>query len=305
MRILVTGGAGFIGSHLVDTLIAAGNEVHVIDNLFSGHREFIHPSAVFFERDISDYESIKDFFKDMDAICHLAALVSVPLSVEQPELSHRYNVEGTENVLRCAAAAGVRKFIFASSCAVYGENGKIIQNEDNPLRPQNPYAEDKLIGENLCKKFAQENSGFTPVIFRFFNVYGSLRQSPVGGYASVMCSFLKRHYEGQSLPIYGDGLQTRDFVHWSDIVSAIMAAIDSKTVSPGSIFNIGSGIETSVNNVADLFGGRREYRPIRTGEMRRACADITKIRKELGCEPKVGLEEGIRQYLGSINQNHL
>lgn len=297
MRILVTGGAGFIGSHLVDSLIAVGHEVRVIDNLFSGNRDFVHPSAVFFERDISDFESIKDLFEGVDTVCHLAALVSVPLSVEKPELSYKYNVLGTENVLKCAVAAGVRKFIFASSCAVYGENGRVLQSEDAPLRPQSPYAKHKLMGENFCKKFAQENSGFIPVIFRFFNVYGSLRQSSVGGYASVMCAFLRRHFDGQPLQIYGDGNQTRDFVHWSDIVSALLAAIRSETVLSGSVFNIGSGIETSVNEVAGFFGGTREYLPARNGEMRRACGEIIKIRRELAWEPAIPLEKGMRKYI--------
>lgn len=297
MRILVTGGAGFIGSHLVDALVARGDEVVVIDNLSSGKQEHINPTAQFFQKDIRDFNVISPFFRGVDAVFHLAALASVPLSHERPEDSYDHNVNGTLNVLQASHDAETKKVIFASSCAVYGENGSVVQREDAVVKPASPYAVHKLAGERYCDDFSKDGNA-QAVALRFFNVYGSWRQNPIGGYAGVIPAFRAKKRAGKPLVIFGDGTQTRDFVHWQDVVLAMLRAAE-RNIPFQSPINIGSGIGTSVNEIADIFGGDRVYEEARSGDVKHVIADIAKAKQILGWAPAIELREGLAPFLNS------
>ncbi len=303
-KVLVTGGAGFIGSHLVDRLVTEGYYVRVIDDLSSGKLDNIqrHLSSGmldFVQGDIRDASLVKKSVSDVDVVFHLAAIISVPFSVEHPDLTFDVNLYGTLNLLRSCIEKGVNKFVFISSCAVYGDTGAVPINEDTRPDPFSPYAESKLIGERYCLGFS-ERQLLKSVVLRFFNVYG-LRQG-VSEYSGVITRFIDRIKEKSPLIVYGDGSQTRDFVCVNDIVDAILAAMKSD-VAEGEVFNIGSGKPTSISALAEgvlqLTGEHLEiqYENPRTGDIQDSLADISKARKLLGYEPKVSLEDGLRELL--------
>lgn len=294
-KILVTGGAGFIGSHLVDALIEKNHQVLVIDNLSTGKREHINPKARFFEVDLRDFEKIRSVFEGVDFVFHLAALPRIPLSIEKPIDSNDININGTLNALVASKEAGVKKFIYSSSSSVYGGQKELPMKEGMACHPLNPYALQKYVGELYCKIFF-EIYGLPTVSLRYFNVYGS-RQPEQGGYVPVIGVFLKQKQKKVPLTITGDGNQTRDFSHVSDVVRANVLTMESKNVARGEVFNVGAGENHSVNEVAKLIGGKATYIPLPPGEMRNTLADISLAKGLLGWEPKVKLEQGIKKLL--------
>jgi UDP-glucose 4-epimerase len=293
MKLFVTGGAGFIGSHLADKLIELGHDVIVIDNLMLGKKKFINKKAKFFKVDIRDLRELKKIFKNAEAVFHLAADPRLPVSIEDPIGTHEINVTGTLNVLLAAKESGVKKVIFSSSCAVYGDQ-KLPIKEDSKLNPSSPYGLHKLMGENYCKLFS-ELFDLETVCLRYFNVFGP-RKLATGSYPMVIPIFLRQRAEGKKLTIVGDGKQTRDYVHVSDVVEANILAWQSN-VKNGETINVGSGNQTSVNDIAEIIGGPTINLPHRIGEMRFIQADIKLAKKILGWRPKISLEEGVRKLI--------
>jgi len=300
LRVLVTGGAGFIGSHLVKALVKAGHQVRILDNLSTGSIENIADvlDAIEFARgDVRDYEIVESVIRGVDAVVHLAALIDVAESVERPDLYFDVNVRGTYNMAK--ASGSVNTFVFASSSAVYGEPIKVPIPENHSLMPKSPYAASKVSGEAFVQAFANQY-GFKPVILRLFNVYGP-KQSRA--YAGVIIEFIRRVSRGEPPVIFGDGEQTRDFIHVSDVVEAVMLSLRSERAR--GVFNIGSGEGVTINYLARLIlklMGREDLKPIyappRPGDIRHSIADISRARKELGFKPKVKLEVGIKELIG-------
>ncbi len=293
MRVLVTGGAGFIGSHLVDVLIERGDEVKIIDNLLTGKQENLNPKAEFLKLDIRDLDEIRPHFERMEAVFHLAAWPRIPVSIEKPAETHAINATGTLNVLIAARDAGVKKVIYSASSSVYGNQETLPLSEDMPANPLNPYAVQKYIGELYCRNFS-ELFGLKTVSLRYFNVYGP-RQHLEGAYAPVMGIFLRQKSRDEILTVTGDGEQTRDFTYVADVVRANILAYSSEKVGGGEVINIGSGKNYSVNAIANFIGGKIAFIPQRPGEIKHTLADITLAKKLLGWEPRVDMEEGIKQ----------
>jgi len=299
LRVLVTGGAGFIGSHLVKALVKAGHQVRVLDNLSTGSIENLTDvlDAIEFVRgDIRDYGTVESAVRGVNAVVHLAALIDVAESVEKPDLYFDVNVIGTYNVAK--ALRNIDTFVFTSSSAVYGEPIKVPIPEDHPLMPKSPYAASKVSGEALVQAFANQ-CGFRPMILRLFNVYGP-KQSRA--YAGVIIEFIRRVSRGEPLIIFGDGEQTRDFVHVSDIVNAIMLSL--KNEKARGVFNIGSGEAITINQLARLIikmAGKEDLKlihaPSRPGDIKYSVANITRVKRELRFEPKMKLELGIKELL--------
>lgn len=290
-KCLVTGGAGFIGSHIVDRLIADGNSVTVLDNLMLGKREFVNAKANFCEGDIRDLETLKTLCKGIDVVFHLAADPRLPLSIEDPIGTHEINVTGTLNVLEAARLAGVKKFIFSSSAAVYGDQEIMPISEDAKLMPMSPYGLHKMMGEYYTRLY-HNLYGMHTVTLRYFNIFGP-RKTTEGGYPMVIPIFIEQRKQGSQLTIVGDGEQTRDYVYVSDVVEANMAAWKSD-VGDGTAINICSGIQTSVNQIANIIGGETIHTPERKGEMRFIAGDNTRAQKLLNWKQKMTLEEGIK-----------
>ena len=294
-RVLVTGGAGFIGSHLVDKLIELGHQVLIIDNLNTGKRENINPKAKFFELDLGDFEKIKPVFKDVDFVFHVAAVSRIPLSIKKPLESNRANITGTLNVLVASKEAGVKKVIYSASSSAYGEQKELPMKEIMRPGPLNPYALQKYVGELYCKIFS-EIYKLPTVSLRYFNVYGP-GQPKEGTYAPVMGIFLRQKKDGKPLTVTGDGEQTRDFTSVLDAVRANILAMESDKVGKGEVINIGVGENHSINEIARMVGGEVKYIPLPPGEMRNTLADISLAKELLGWEPKVKLEDGIKELL--------
>jgi UDP-glucose 4-epimerase len=292
-KVLVTGGAGFIGSHVTDKLVELGHEVIVIDNLSLGKKENINLKAKFHQADIRDLSAIKEYFSGVEAVFHLAAEPRLPLSIEDPVTTHEINVTGTLNVLEAARQAKVKKVIFSSSCAVYGDQELPVKETAVPL-PKSPYGLHKLMGEQYMRLYA-DLFGVATVCLRYFNVYGP-RKTVDGGYPMVIPIFLKQRAEGQKLTIVGDGEQTRDYVQVSDVVAANIAAQQSQ-VEKGEAINIGSARQISVNQIAGLIGGETINVPPRSGEMRFIEANISLAKEKLGWTPQVKFEEGLKQLM--------
>ena len=305
MKVLVTGGAGFIGSHLVDKLMLDGHEVVVLDDLSSGSLKNIEhhldePGFRFVKGDIRYARTVEKALEGVDAVIHEAAIASVPLSIKDPALTDEVNIFGTLNLLEVSLRAKVKRFVYASSCAVYGAASELPIKEDAPLRPLSPYASSKLAAEERCKAF-HENYGLETIRLRYFNVYG-LRQA-AGEYAGVMLKFLERIRRDQPPVIFGDGEQTRDFVYIGDVVEATLLALDREGAA-GEVFNIGTGEATTIKKLCEIFlklTGKTHLKPIymdvKPGDIRHSQADITKAMKLLGYRPKVSLEWGVRGFL--------
>lgn len=290
---IVTGGAGFIGSHLTDQLIADGHDVHVIDNLVLGKREFINDAAEFHEVDIRDALALHQIFEGADVVFHLAADPRLPVSIEDPIGTHEVNVTGTLNVLEAARQAGVKKVVFSSSCAIYGDVDEMpIREATTTPCPLSPYGLHKYMGEQYMRLYS-ELFDLDTVCLRYFNVFGP-RKLAEGGYPMVIPIFLKQKAEGTPLTIVGDGTNTRDYIYVSDVVAANIAAWQSD-VRDGSAYNIGNGRQTSVNDIAEIVGGETTNLPPRAGEMERAEADITRATTDLNWSPQVPFEEGMDQ----------
>jgi nucleoside-diphosphate-sugar epimerase len=312
MKVLVTGGAGFIGSHVVDKLMVEGHDVVVLDNLSSGSTRNIerHTNESrfrFVEGDIRQALTVERAIEGVDAVVHEAAIVSVPLSIENPGLTNEVNVRGTLNLLEASARAGVKRFVYVSSCAVYGDAAKMPINEETPARPLSPYASSKLAAEGHCTDFF-ENHGLGTVRLRYFNVYGP-RQAP-SEYAGVMVKFLERIRGDQPPVIFGDGEQTRDFVYVGDVAEATLLAI-KRDGAEGHVFNVGTGEVVTINRLCDVFlelAGKEHLKPThmsaRPGEIRHSQADITRATKVLGYRPKVSLKIGVKEFIDWADAHH-
>lgn len=285
---VVTGGAGFIGSHLVGALLEKGYAVSVIDTLVAGKRERVPADVPLHQIDVRDAEAMKPILKDADVVFHLAALPRVEYSIQNPRETHDVNVTGTVNVLDSVGEN--TRVVLASSAAVYGNLDVPQLSENFPVAPVSPYGLHKYVSERYLT-LANILYGTETVSLRFFNAYGP-RLDPEGPYALVVGRFLKFRKEGKPLVIFGDGKNTRDFIHVRDIVSALVLAGESSAVGKGEVINIGTGQGTSVNELADAFGGEREYLAPRI-EPKTSCADVTRAKKLLGWEPRVSLEDGI------------
>jgi UDP-glucose 4-epimerase len=304
MRCLVTGGCGFIGSHLSEALCAAGHEVVVFDDLSTGRRENIAAiigSVRLVIGDVRDFESVLEAACGVDCIFHMAALVSVVESVENPGKVHDINLTGTLNVLRAAAKAGVGRVIFASSCAVYGETQISPQAESLLPSPQSPYAVSKAASEQYMGVFAHI-FGIKAVSLRYFNVYGP-RQDPSSVYSGVISRFVMCMGRQKPPTVYGDGGQTRDFVHVDDVVAANLAAMESGNTWAGEILNIGTGRATTILELVDILSKALncnvapEFAPARPGEVRHSLADNSLAKKLLGFTPKFDIASGIERML--------
>lgn len=302
MKVLVTGGAGFIGSNVVDLLMREGHEVTALDNLSSGKTENLighldNPRFRLVRGDVRDRRMVSECVRGVDWVVHEAAVVSVQESIGRPEVTIDVNVSGTRVLLEACLEAGVGRFVLASSCAVYGIQEKLPISEDASPNPLSPYAESKLEAERICLEFNRR--GLSAVCLRYFNVYGP-RQSG-GDYAGVMVKFAERLRSGLPPQIYGDGEQTRDFVHVLDVARATLAALESEGAG-GEVINVGTGRETSINELCGVFleVSGSDLKPVYLsplpGEVRRSCADTRKARRILGFEPHVELRQGVEGF---------
>ena len=295
MRSLVTGGAGFIGSNLVDQLLEIGDEVTVVDNEASeAHDQFYwNPKAYNIKGDIRDAKLMKSAFANgMDYVFHIAAEARIGPAIENPVEAVSINTLGTATVLQCAREAGVKRVMYSSTSAAYGMNDS-PNVETQPDDCLNPYSVSKVSGEHLCKMYT-DLFGLPTVIFRYFNVYGN-RQPIRGQYCPVIGIFLRQQAAGEQLTIVGDGEQRRDFVNVFDIVNAnIMAAISNPDPDVfGQVYNVGTGVNHSINQIADMISLNSIHIPAREGEARETLADATKIEKTFGWKPRVKLEDWI------------
>lgn len=298
-RYLVTGGAGFIGSHLVDYLVEQGYEVSVVDNLATGkaaNLAHLKGSIAFYEVDIVDLESIRPAFEGVEVVFHQAALPSVPRSLKDPVATTQTNVLGTLHVLFAALGAGARRVVLASSSSVYGANPALPKQEDMLPQPLSPYAASKLACEAYASAFAH-SFGLETVCLRYFNVFGP-RQDPRSQYSAAIPIFLRRLFSGEAPIIYGDGEQTRDFTYVENVVQANWLAATAPE-APGKVFNIACGESISVNQLVDrlneLVGTSiaPDYSPARTGDVRHSLADISRAREILGYTAPVSFDEGL------------
>jgi nucleoside-diphosphate-sugar epimerase len=292
--VLVTGGAGFVGSNLVDELIAREFKVRVIDNFATGSRKNLNPRAELIEADIRDGEAIRSAFHGIDCVFHVAALPRIPLSIARPVETHMTNVVGTLNVLIAARDAKVRRVIYSGSSSVYGDQTVMPLVETMTPNPLNPYALQKYVGEQYTRMFHRLFAMET-LTLRYFNVYGP-RMASEGAYVTVISAFMAARRRGEPLQIHGDGEQTRDFTHVSDIVAANILAMDA-SMADGRAINIGAGHNVSINRIADLIGGQRVRLDGRQGDMRHTLADTTEASRILGWHPRVTVEEGIARLL--------
>jgi len=315
-RVLVTGGCGFIGSHIADQLLREGSEVTIIDNLDTGHLANVagHQGKKgfnFVQGDIRDFALVKETMKDVDAVFHEAALASVTYSVKDPILTNDINVTGTLNLLKASADLHVKRFIYASSAAVYGDTLSPQKREDMTPNPRSPYGISKLAAENYVRIFYRLY-GLETVSLRYFNVYGPRQRFDLQcAYGGVITIFTNRLLRGMPPIIFGDGEQTRDFVYVEDVVEANMLALNRKEAA-GEAFNVGTGLSVSVNQVAETLKEimnkkelKNTYAPPRPADGRHGYADISNARRILGFRPKVGLKDGLTQlvewYRNSIN----
>ncbi|MGQ9461983.1 MAG: SDR family oxidoreductase [Candidatus Fervidibacter sp.] len=302
VSVLVTGGAGFIGSHLVDKLVQLGAKVKVLDDFSTGKREniahLLGGKLRLIEGSLTDAETVKRAVEGVEVVFHQGALPSVARSVEDPLTTHQVNSTGTLLLLLASRDAGVRRVVFASSSSVYGDMPTLPKREDMTPNPKSPYALSKLVGEHLCRLF-WELYGLETVSLRYFNIFGP-RQDPASQYAAVIPRFVTALLKGERPVIYGDGEQTRDFTFVENCVQANLLAATKPNVA-GEVFNVGAGVQTSVNDLFRLIRsliGADEVEPIyvppRPGDVRHSLAEITKAERLLGYKPVISLEEGLK-----------
>lgn len=291
-KIIVTGGAGFIGSHIVDALIEGGYEVHIVDNMSAGKKENINPKAILHIVDISDKEKLIPIFKGAKYFFHEAAMPQVEYSIQNPIETNDVNVNGLLNVLEVSRLNKIKRVIFASTCAIYGDQDILPAVETMEVNPLSPYGAQKYIGEVYMRLYAQIY-GLETVCLRYFNVYGP-RQNPNGAYASVIPKFIEFRKKNEPLMITGDGEQTRDFVNVHDVVNANILAMKSDKIGRGEVINIGGNKQYTINYIAKLIGGSISYISQRI-EPRNTQAGIFKAKELLAWEPSVNLEEGIKE----------
>jgi UDP-glucose 4-epimerase len=300
---LVTGGAGFIGSHLVEALAQAGRRVRVLDDFSTGSRENlngIHPAPELIEGDVGDVAAVQRAVAGAGVVFHLAALASVTKSLEAPGETHHVCATGTLNVLDCARRAGVRRVVYAASSSAYGIPAGDVQSETDAVMALSPYAAAKLAGELYAESFST-SFGLETVRLRFFNVFGP-RQRADSPYSGVIALFAAALAAGRTPVVHGDGLQSRDFVYVADVVRALMRAAEVPGVA-AKVFNIGTGRRTTVLDLITLLNrllGKNvvpTHGPARPGDVRHSCADISRARRELGFEPTVPFEDGLARTL--------
>jgi len=292
-KYLVTGGAGFIGSHLVDKLIKQEHKVTIIDDLSAGKEENINPKADFCKVDICDFDKIKSLFKGIDYVFHLAAIPRVPISIQDPINTSKVNILGTVNVFKAAIDTAVKRIISISSSSVYGNQEKLPLKEDMIPAPLSPYALQKLTGEYFARLFTDLYK--IPIIsLRYFNVYGP-RIDFDSDYSLVIGKFLRQKKENKPLTIYGDGEQTRGFCYVDDVIDANIKAMNSQNLKGGEIINIGSEKSYSINYLAGLIKGEVKYLPPRVGDPRNTMADITLAKNLLEWQPKTPFKQGVEK----------
>jgi UDP-glucose 4-epimerase len=298
-KVLVTGGAGFIGSNLVRALVERGDAVRVLDNFSTGNRANLAGLDVeVVEGELRSYERVHNAVRAAEVVYHLGALGSVPRSVQDPLTSSAVNVEGTLNVLLAARDEGIRRVVFSSSSSIYGTRRELPVKEDMAPDPISPYGVAKLAAERYCVSFSRVYHSFETVVLRLFNVFGP-RQSPFSQYAAVIPLFLTAVSRGEPVTIEGDGEQSRDFTYVANVVDATIRAADVPDVN-GRIFNVSAGAPATVNELADTVGRilgkpvERNHAPPRPGDIRASWADTSEARQLLGYEPRIGLEEGLR-----------
>lgn len=291
-KIIVTGGAGFIGSHIVDALILLGYEVHIVDNMSAGKNENVNEKAILHIVDIRDKEKLMPIFKGALYVFHEAAMPQVEYSIQNPIETNDVNVNGLLNVLEVSRINKVKRVIFASSSAIYGDQEILPTTEIVEVNPLSPYGAQKYIGEIYLKLYSQIY-GVETICLRYFNVYGP-RQNPRGAYATVIPRFIEFKKSNEPLIITGDGEQTRDFVNVADVVSANILAMKGGNVGKGEIINIGANNGYSINHIAELIGGPVSYIPSRI-EPHDTLASIRAAKELLNWEPSVKLEDGIRE----------
>jgi nucleoside-diphosphate-sugar epimerase len=303
-RILITGGAGFIGSYLTDTLIERGRKVRILDNLSSGKLDFLqhhlaNGNAQLVKGDVRNMRDVEVALRGVDEVFHLAAVISVPYSVMNPTITKDVNVRGTKNLLDASLGRDMKSFVFVSSCAVYGEAQYLPIDEVHNLNPMSPYAESKKKGEEFCQEY-HEKHGLRLTVLRPFNAYG-LRQAQ-NEYSGVITRFIRAVMAGSRPVIYGDGMQTRDFVHVKDVVQALVRSSNNDKAA-GQTFNIGSGRAVTINELCTLIlkQMRTELIPVhenpRQGDIKHSYANIEKARRILGYHPGVSLEEGLNSLI--------
>lgn len=307
MNVLITGGAGFIGSHLVEHMLAAGNAVRVLDNLSTGKRENLptHSRLEFVPGDIRDRGLVLDCAQDVQAIIHLAAVASVQASVDDPTGTHAANFDGTLHLLEAARQRHVRRFLYASSAAVYGDNTRLPLVEEEILNPLSPYAADKLAGEYYLR-FYHAKFGVETTAFRFFNIFGP-RQDPSSPYSGVISIFIERVSRGEPVTVFGDGRQTRDFVYVGDLVKLLMQAL-ARTEAVGQVINVGRGMQCSLLELLEalekLTGKpvERRFEAARLGDIVHSCADISRLVRLLGKAPDTDIATGLGAILRHRNR---
>jgi len=289
-RVLVTGGAGFIGSHLCEGLLAKGYSIRVLDSLIYGRREWVPDACEFMEGDIRDSATCHRAAKDMDVVLHCAAMSRSGPSQEAIEICTGSNITGTQNMLLAARDAAVKRFVYSGSSTYYG-NRTPPHRESDPPDLLNIYGLTKRVGEQYTLMF-DEGFDLPSVVLRYFNVYGP-RQPETGAYALVLGIFLKRKADGKPLEIHGDGSQRRDFIHVRDVVAANIAALESDV--RGEVFNVGSGTSLSVKELADMISPDQIHTEARKNDSEATLADISKIRAALGWSPKISFAEGLKE----------
>ncbi len=294
-KVVVTGGAGFIGSHLVDKLIKQGKEVHIFDDMSMGSEDNINPNAHFHKIDISTMgpRTLAKFMVGVDTVFHVASRTRVQPSIKNPSLYHRVNVTGTLNMLIASVKVGVKRFVYSASSSAYGESDIMPLVETMPTNPMSPYGLTKLMGEEYCKLFHTQY-GIETVNLRYFNVYGE-RQNIDGGYCLVMGIFAKQRLADEHLTIVGDGEQRRDFTYVGDVVNANIAAATSDKVGAGEVINVGNGDNRSVNQIANMIGGKKMTIQDRV-EPRETLAGIKKAKELLNWEPTQKIEDWMPKY---------
>lgn len=300
MKVLVTGGGGFIGSNVVRALLERGDDVRVLDNFSTGSRRNLAGLDVeVVEGELRSYERVHNAVRGTEVVFHLGALGSVPRSVQDPLTSSAVNVEGTLNVQLAARDEGVRRVVFASSSSIYGNQSELPLRETMAPDPISPYGVAKLAAERYCVSFSRVYDSFESVVLRYFNVFGP-RQDPTSQYAAVVPLFITAIAAGEPVTIFDDGEQSRDFTYVDNVVAANLLAADAAGAN-GRIFNISGGTPTNVNELAVTIGRllgkpvERRYLPARAGDLRNSWADVSEAKSLLGFEPQVGLEEGLRR----------
>ncbi|SCA63463.1 Putative UDP-glucose 4-epimerase [Chlamydiales bacterium SCGC AG-110-P3] len=298
---LVTGGAGFIGSHLVELLLGHGFSVRVVDNLSSGRLDNLvavsdHPNYKFFKKDLADHQGLESVVDGVDWVFHLAGIADIVPSIQQPVEYHRSNVQGTLHLLEACRKRSVQRLVYAASSSCYGIPDLFPTPETSVAQPQYPYALTKYVGEQYCLHWNRVY-GLPVVSLRLFNVFGP-RSRTTGSYGAVFGVFLAQKLAGRPFTVVGDGEQTRDFTYVTDVARAFLAAMESDV--SGEVFNVGSGNTYSVNRLVELLGGEVEYIPLRPGEPNCTFADVSRIHSQLGWSSQVDFEEGVEKMLDAI-----